>query len=168
MGSAFLNAACACPARSRKEGDLMYAAIYFPEAPASREVLAEEAMIVLVEGSRHVCGRYYADERDAAVQRRWEAERRIRERATTCAYCSRTFDDGAQKKSFGGCELHVACFNEIAADYDEWAVSTDANSCPGCGRPNINDCMHGLCDECLIAPLVATEPTTAREREEAA
>jgi hypothetical protein len=125
----------------------MYAPVFLPPAPpVPPEVLAEEAMILLLEGSRHVCGRYYADERDAALQRRWEAERRVRERATTCAYCRGAFGD-AEKKSFGGFDLHKACYDEIAADYDEWARGTDPDQCPSCGSAE-NDSNGGLCAEC--------------------
>ena len=43
-------------------------------------VREEERAIIAVEGYAHVAGRYFADEGDVNRQRRWEAEKRIRQR----------------------------------------------------------------------------------------
>lgn len=61
---------------------MMYAPVYFPPAPApSPDVLAAERAILDAEGPYHVDGRYYANEADADLQRRWAAERRVSDAA---------------------------------------------------------------------------------------
>ena len=54
----------------------MFAPIYLPPAgPVPASVLAAERAILAAEGPHHVAGRYIANERLAADQRRIEAER---------------------------------------------------------------------------------------------
>lgn len=57
----------------------MYAPIYHSSAPKpSAAVLNAERDILAEEGPYHVNGCYFAHEADASAQRRWEAERRVR------------------------------------------------------------------------------------------
>lgn len=68
----------------------MYAPVLLPQvAPPSADVLAAEAAILSAEGPFHVEGRYYADPGDADRQRRWAAERMVREAARRTAYVAR-------------------------------------------------------------------------------
>ena len=58
----------------------MYAPVFFPQAaPPSPEILRAERAILDEEGQYHVEGRYFANATDADRQRRWAAERRVRE-----------------------------------------------------------------------------------------
>lgn len=72
----------------------MYAPVLLPQAaPPSRDVLAAEAAILSAEGPFHVEGRYYANAGDAGRQRRWTAERIVREAARRTAYASTEMAD---------------------------------------------------------------------------
>jgi AraC-like DNA-binding protein len=65
----------------------MYAPVFLPQAGRpSAEVLAAEAAILASEGPFHVEGRYYANPGDADRQRRWAAERIVRETARRASY----------------------------------------------------------------------------------
>ena len=68
----------------------MYAPIYHPPvAPPSPEVLAYEREIIAAEGPYHVEGSYYANHFDAERQRRWTAERMVREAQRRAEYVAR-------------------------------------------------------------------------------
>lgn len=68
----------------------MYAPIFFPEAePVQAAVLAAERAIIAAEGHYHVEGRYFSREADANQQRRWTAERMVREDARRSAWSVR-------------------------------------------------------------------------------
>lgn len=65
---------------SDNPGGAVYAPIYHqPAAQPSPEVLAYEREILAAEGPYHVEGHYYANHFDAERQRRWTAERTVRE-----------------------------------------------------------------------------------------
>jgi AraC-like DNA-binding protein len=67
----------------------MYATVLLPPAARpSAAVLAAEAAILSAEGPFHVEGRYYANPGDADRQRRWAAERMVREAARQAAHAS--------------------------------------------------------------------------------
>jgi hypothetical protein len=125
----------------------MYAPVFFPPAPVSREVLDEENVIIAVEGALRVCGRYYAKEADAAQQRRWEAEKRVRERARTCAYCNDLIEEGQKVEMILTLRIHDFCAAEVKRDYEEWQDSIELDKCPSCGSAE-NDSNGGLCAEC--------------------
>ena len=58
----------------------MYAPVFFPHAePVPTNVREAERAILMAEGAYHVDGTYYANASDAAQQRRWVAERTVRE-----------------------------------------------------------------------------------------
>lgn len=101
----------------------MYAPVFHSPAPAvSPAVLAEEAQIIAVEGRTHVCGRYYADERDAALQRRWEAERRVQEIArfaNRCAWCGWTFQPDDRRMQAAGRDI---CEVPCSAEFEEFTT----------------------------------------------
>ena len=68
----------------------MYAPIYHPPvAPPSPEVLAYEREILAAEGPYRVEERYYANPADADRERRWVAERMVREAQRRAEYAKR-------------------------------------------------------------------------------
>jgi hypothetical protein len=98
----------------------MYRPIFLPEAqrvpPAVREM---EAQIIQEEGPYHVAGVYLASEHDAALRRRWYAERRVRREALQkpfCAWCHERFATGDPKVPAGTREIHeTPCAAEYTA-----------------------------------------------------
>lgn len=79
-----------------------------------------EAAIVAAEGLWHVAGRYYADARNAAQWRRWEAESRVREEVRAsrrCVWCARPIADSETFVEIGSRNFHESC----ASEFDEWA-----------------------------------------------
>jgi hypothetical protein len=67
----------------------MSSPIYQPAAVVPHAVLDEEKEIIRTEGFFHVRQVYYANAFDADRARRWEAERRVAEKARSCTWCSK-------------------------------------------------------------------------------
>lgn len=93
-------------------------AVLLPVVVVDPAVLAEEAQIVREEGWLHVAGRYFANASDAATQRRWEAERRVREGMTRHNVCSWCMDEieGRRVEPHPGKPMHPWC----ASEADVW------------------------------------------------
>lgn len=89
--------------------------IYLPTDSVSPAVLAAEAMIVAMEGMHHVSGLYFRDDATAAQQRRWEAEKRVRQnlreaaRIRTCVFCLDRLEASDDAVTMAGEELHRIC-----------------------------------------------------------
>jgi hypothetical protein len=103
----------------------MYAPVLLPDtAPVAQAVREMEARIVLEEGRYSVAGRFYANESDAAIQRRWYAERIVRREALQnpfCAWCHERFTPDDRKVQAGCREIHA---EPCAAEYDEFTSPT--------------------------------------------
>ncbi len=102
--------------------------IYRPAAHPSDAVLDEEAKILEDEGYYTVAGIYYASQADAAIQRRWEAERRAREqtqRPLICAFCFEQIT-GQVAVVIAMRPVHPACAKEFDAWISEHPAENDA------------------------------------------
>ena len=76
----------------------MYAPVFLPQAePVPAAVLDAERAILAAEGASYVEGRYFSSEADAAQQRRWAAERMVREATRREAWAARSGRPAAER-----------------------------------------------------------------------
>ena len=100
--------------------------IYFPEARPSVQVILVEAGIRALEGPLTVRGFQYANESDASLARRMEAEQRVHEAeymvlrlALPCPWCGRPVRDDQASMQMSGRSLHV---EPCVREFDEFVA----------------------------------------------
>lgn len=131
--------------------------IYLPPATVTPQVRAAEAAIKLLNPPLTVAGIQYANESDAALARRHEAEYQVRQAErlaqlaaanTVCVWCKKPFAPNDVAVLVGAERIHAEpCQAEFEAMLDGDDAPRDEFLCRGgCGQP-MGDAGE-ICAEC--------------------